>query len=227
MDAAMRSYYEQRALEYDDWWFGRGLFAQRDRPGWEQDVAALKAALGALPPARTLDAACGTGFLTEALPGELTGLDQSERMLEVASARLPDAGFVVGDALAPPFPDDAFERVHTAHFYGHLLPDQREAFLAEAARLAPELVVVDSALRPGGEAAAWQERTLNDGSRHSVYKRWFTAAGLAAELGGRETIHAGAWFVAVSAVRSARSRPRPTGCPHRARPAPPRGRRSP
>jgi demethylmenaquinone methyltransferase/2-methoxy-6-polyprenyl-1,4-benzoquinol methylase len=197
MDAAMRSYYEQRAPEYDDWWLGTGLFAQRDRPGWEEDVAALKAALGGLQPARTLDVACGTGFLTEALPGEITGIDQSATMVEVASARLPDAEFVVGDALAPPFDDGAFERVHTSHFYGHLLEDQREAFLATAARLAPELVVVDSALRPEGQPEAWQERVLNDGSRHRVYKRWFTAERLAEELGGGETVHAGPWFVAV------------------------------
>lgn len=197
----MRSYYEQRAPEYDDWWRGTGLFAERDRPGWDEDVAALKRALSALPPARTLDVACGTGFLTAALPGQVTGLDQSETMIEVASARLPAAEFTVGDALAPPFADGAFERVHTSHFYGHLLGDQREAFVAEAARLAPELIVVDSALRPDGQPEAWQERTLSDGSRHRVYKRWFTAEGLAAELGGGETIHAGPWFVAVRTGR--------------------------
>jgi SAM-dependent methyltransferase len=193
----MRDYYEQRAPEYDDWWLGTGLFATRDRPGWQEDVAALQAALAALPPARTLDVACGTGFLTRHLPGELTGLDQSAGMLDVAAARIPRATFVQGDALDPPFGPGAFERVHASHFYGHLLPEQRGAFLAAARRLAGELVIVDSALRPGGEAESWQERELNDGSRHRVYKRWFTAEGLAAELGGGETVHAGPWFVAV------------------------------
>ena len=193
----MRGYYEQRAPEYDDWWLGTGLFARRDRPGWDEDVAALQSALAALAPARTLDVACGTGFLTQHLPGELTGLDQSAAMLDVAAARLPGATFVQGDALEPPFGPGAFERVHAAHFYGHLLPEQRAAFLAAAERLAGELVIVDSALRPGGESEAWQERELNDGSRHRVYKRWFTAGGLARELGGGEVLHAGPWFVAV------------------------------
>ena len=193
----MRDYYEQRAPEYDDWWLGTGRFASRDRPGWAEDVAGLQAALAGLPPARTLDVACGTGLLTEHLPGEVTGLDQSAAMLGVAAARLPGATFVQGDALAPPFEPGAFERVHTAHFYGHLLPEQRGAFLAVARALAGQLVIVDSALRPGGEAESWQERELDDGSRHRVYKRWFTASGLAAELGGGETLHAGPWFVAV------------------------------
>ena len=197
MDAAMRDYYEQRAPEYDDWWLGTGRFEVRERPGWHEDVAALQASLAALAPARTLDVACGTGFLTRHLPGELTGLDQSSAMLEVAGARVPEATFVRGDALDPPFPQGAFERVHAGHFYGHLLPEQRAAFLAAAARLAGELVITDSALRPGGKAESWEERVLNDGSRHRVYKRWFTASGLAAELGGGETLHAGPWFVAV------------------------------
>jgi len=197
MDAPMRSYYEQRAPEYDDWWLGTGLFASRDRPGWHEDVTALQAALASLPPARTLDVACGTGFLTRHLPGERTGLDQSSAMLEVAGARVPDATFVRGDALDPPFAPGSFERVHAGHFYGHLVPEQRATFLAAAARLAGELVITDSALRPDGEAEAWQERRLNDGSRHRVYKRRFTAAGLAEELGGGEIVHEGPWFVVV------------------------------
>jgi hypothetical protein len=110
---------------------------------------------------------------------------------------VPEATFVRGDALDPPFPPGAFERVHAGHFYGHLVPEQREAFLAAAARLAGELVITDSALRPGGQAESWEERVLNDGSRHRVYKRWFTAAGLAEELGGGETVHDSPWFVSV------------------------------
>ena len=192
MDRGMRGYYQQRAPEYDDWWLGTGLFEQRDRPRWDEDVAALCAALEALPPARTLDVACGTGFLTAHLPGDVTGLDQSEAMIEIASARLPDATFVVGDAMDPPVGD--FDRVHAAHFYGHLVEGQREEWLCVASGLAPELVIVDSARRDRDEA--WDERTLNDGSRHRVYKRWFTAHGLAEELGGADVVHDGPWFVA-------------------------------
>ncbi len=198
MDAAMREYYEQRAPEYDDWWLGTGLFATRERPGWDEDVAALQAALAALAPARTLDVACGTGFLTRHLPGELTGLDQSAGMLEVAAARMPGATFVQGDALDPPFEARRLRaRPRRRTSTGTCSPSSGRPFLEVAARLAGELVITDSALRPDGEPEAWQERELNDGSRHRVYKRWFTAAGLAEELGGGETVHAGPWFVAV------------------------------
>jgi ubiquinone/menaquinone biosynthesis C-methylase UbiE len=150
-----------------------------------------------LPPASTLDVACGTGYLTQHLRGSITGLDQSESMIEIASARVPAGRFVVGDALPLPFADGEFERLFTGHFYGHL--EDPEAFLADARRVAREIVVADSAVRPDHEPVEWQERVLNDGSRHRVYKRYFTGAGLAAELGGGEVLHAGPWFVVVRA----------------------------
>jgi SAM-dependent methyltransferase len=197
MNPAMRRYYDVRAEEYDDWWHDGGRFAERGREGWDEDVDALCAAIGALPPARTLDLACGTAFLTAHLRGEVTGLDQSARMLEVARRRCPDVEFVAGDALDPPFAPGSFERVFSGHFYGHLDAAQRAQFLAAARALAPELVIVDSARRPDKPAEAWEERVLNDGSRHAVYKRWFTPEGLVAELGGGDVVHAGPWFVAV------------------------------
>ena len=38
---------------------------------------------------------------------------------------------------------------------------------------------------------------LKDGSTWQVYKRFFTAAVLAEELGGGETLYESRWFVAV------------------------------
>ena len=193
----MKAYYDRRAPEYDDWWRGAGLFAERDRPGWDDEVTALHAALTALEPARTLDVACGTGFLTRHLRGEIVGLDQSESMLAEAQRQAPAATFVHGDALALPFGDGAFDRVFTGHFYGHLDEPERGRFLAEARRVAPELVVVDSALREDVEPMERQVRVLNDGSRWEVFKRYFEPDALARELGGGETVFAGRWFVAV------------------------------
>ena len=173
------------------------MFAARPRAGWEEDREALIGVLAALAPARTLDVACGTGYLTRHLRGSLTGLDQSESMVEIAAARVPSARFVHADALPLPFADGEFERVFTGHFYGHLVEAERLRFLHEARRVAPELVVVDAALRPDHEPEERQKRKLNDGSRHEVYKRYFSGEGLVDELGGGEVLHAGPWFVAV------------------------------
>jgi len=193
----VKAYYEHRAPEYDDWYLGVGRFAERDRPGWNNELEELIRSLEALPAARTLDVACGTGFLTRHLPGEVVGLDQSAAMLEEGKRQAPAASYVQGDALELPFQDGAFERVFSGHFYGHLEHDERECFLREARRVAPELVVVDASSRHSPVDEERQERILNDGSRWEVYKRYFTPEQLAAELGGGARVFAGRWFVAV------------------------------
>jgi ubiquinone/menaquinone biosynthesis C-methylase UbiE len=195
----VKAYYHVRAPEYDDWWLGQGLFAERERPGWDEELAKLTATLGSLRPARTLDVACGTGFITRHLPGEMTGLDQSEAMVSVARERVPGASFVVGDALALPFADGSFERVFASFVYCHLEEPERLRFLAEARRVAPELVVVGGVRRADTRSEGWEERILNDGSRWRVYKRLFEPAELAVELAG-QILHAGRWFVAVRAA---------------------------
>jgi demethylmenaquinone methyltransferase/2-methoxy-6-polyprenyl-1,4-benzoquinol methylase len=195
----MRASYQARAGEYDDWWLGRGLYADRDRPGWHEEVEELCEVVRRLAPGRVLDVACGTGFLTQHLRGEVVGLDQSPAMVAVAAERLPGARVVQGDAVPLPFADGEFDRIFTGHFYGHLLEGERERFVAEARRVARELVVVDSALHDGVDPEEWQERSLNDGTRHRVYKRYFRGAALAAELGGGEVLHDARWFVAVRA----------------------------
>jgi ubiquinone/menaquinone biosynthesis C-methylase UbiE len=195
----VKTYYDRRAFEYDDWWLGQGLYADRDRPGWDDELAVLAGVIAALPPARTLDVACGTGFLTRHLRGDVVGLDQSERMLAVAREQAPAVRFVQGDALALPFDDGEFDRVFTSYFYCHLDADDRRGFLAEARRVARELVVVASVPGAGDPLERWEERVLKDGSRWPVYKRVFTGERLADELGGGEVLHQGRWFVVVRA----------------------------
>jgi ubiquinone/menaquinone biosynthesis C-methylase UbiE len=193
----VKEYYDKRAPEYDDWYLGRGLFEARDRAGWESELEQLFSVIGSLEPGRTLDVACGTGFLTRHLRGDVVGLDQSTRMLDEAHRQAPNATFVQGDGLALPFVDHSFDRVFTGHFYGHLEPPERERFLSEARRVAPELVVVDASREHTGIDAHMSPRVLNDGSTWEVFKRYFTGAGLAEELGGGDVLFEGAYFVVV------------------------------
>jgi ubiquinone/menaquinone biosynthesis C-methylase UbiE len=190
----VKTYYDRRAREYDDWWLGRGLYEDRERPGWEEEIDRLAAAIASLPPLRTLDVACGTGFLTRHLRGEVVGLDASGRMLVEARKRVSGASFVQGDALSLPFAGGAFDRIFTSYFYCHLKPEERARFLAEARRVAPELVVVASIRGTGDEAERWEERRLKDGSVWTVYKRVFDGEDLAEELGG-ELLFKGDWFL--------------------------------
>lgn len=194
-DPATAAYYDRRASEYDQWYTGEGRFARGERPGWDGEVAGVVELVAGLPLARTLDVACGTGFLTRHLSGFVVGVDQSSSMIDIARTRVPGGLAVVGDALQLAVADHSFDRVFTGHFYGHLPAVERQAFLGEVRRVGDELVVVDAALRRGVEPEQWQDRVLNDGSRHRVYKRYFTAGELAGELGG-ETLFHGTWFTA-------------------------------
>jgi len=119
-------------------------------------------------------------------------------MLEVARKQAPNARFVQGDALDLPFEDNAFDRVFASYFYCHLEEAERVRFLAEARRVAPELVIVASVQGKGDPAVRWEERRLKDGSTWTVFKRVFSGEQLASELGG-EVVFEGAWFVVVRA----------------------------
>ena len=198
-DDQMRAHFDQRAAEYDGWWLGTGSHAERERPGWSAEVEQLIGVVQSLPPARVLDVACGTGFLTQHLRGELVAIDQSARMVEIAAARMPHARVIQGDVPPLPFDDGEFDRVFTSLFFHHLSSDGRAEFIAEARRVARELVVVEDLRRPNAPAEERREFVLDDGSHHHMHRHSFTAAELVAELGDGQVLHEGRWFVAVAA----------------------------
>ncbi|HSY23340.1 MAG TPA: class I SAM-dependent methyltransferase [Polyangiaceae bacterium] len=194
----MQAYYEARAAEYDDGIFGKTIASDGDRAQWLEEALRLAGVLASLPPARTLDVACGTGFLTKFLHGEVVGLDGSEAMLRLAAERVPNACFVRGDAFALPFADRAFERVVLGHFYGLVEDERRLSLLAEVRRVGYEVVVIDSVGEKGARETGWQDRSLKDGSRWRLYKRYFEARDLAEELGG-DVLFEGRWVAVVRA----------------------------
>ena len=160
----------------------------------------LIAALRALPPARTLDVACGTAFLRRHLPGAVTGLDASAAMLAIARGRLPGGELVQGDALDPPFPG---RRLRARRGRSLLRPPGRAASGRGSSRRRgawrrscwSSTRRAARTCRPSG----WTRASSRDGSRHEVFKRWFEPDALVDELGGGTVVHAGGWFVAVLA----------------------------
>jgi ubiquinone/menaquinone biosynthesis C-methylase UbiE len=193
-------YYDQAAPDYDNAVLGIGPYADRVRPAsLDEDLETLGGTISRLPPGRILDVACGTGLLTRHLRGEVIGLDRSEEMLKIARKRVPEATSIRGDAFNLPFPNSSFERVFTSNFYGLLLPEERTRFLGETRRVAPEVILVEmTGPLDGAKPEGWQRRMLSDGSRHKIYRRYFTATGLAEELGGGRVLFAGGLFVMVA-----------------------------
>jgi SAM-dependent methyltransferase len=186
----VKEYYARRAAEYEatSW----EEFDRSEREAVERFVAGL-------PPGRVLDIGCGTGYLTRLLRGRVVALDQSSEMLELARARLPKAEVVRADAPPLPFPDHSFDLAFSSNVYSHIeTAAARVEFAAEALRVAPELVVLEQAWRPGRERESLELRRLCDGSEHRVFKRYFTPDELARELDGTVVL-ASPEFLAVQA----------------------------
>jgi ubiquinone/menaquinone biosynthesis C-methylase UbiE len=175
----MKSYYDRRAPEYD----ATTYELVEEDPAARGDLVELEQLLAGLPSGRVLDVGCGTGWLTRFLRGRVVALDQSESMLQQARRRVPDAVFVLADVPPLPFPAGSFDRALAAHVYSHLeRVDDRRALVADALRVAGELVVVEQAWQPHVSREGWECRPLADGSEHDIFKRYFTANDLADEL---------------------------------------------
>jgi SAM-dependent methyltransferase len=166
-----------------------------------EDIAAeasqLEQCLRVLPPARFVDVGAGPGSFTRLLPGTGLAIDQSQRALQALKALVPHVPAVRADALHLPLADRSVNRLFAAHLYGVLLPDEREVLLAEARRVAREVLVLDAGRPEGVRAAEWQERTLEDGKPYRVFRRHFDAETLASEIGGN-VIFDGSFYVLVA-----------------------------
>ena len=89
--------------------------------------------------ARVLDVACGSGYaamMAAERGAAVTGLDASERLIEIARVRVPEGDFRVGDMSALPFDSASFDFVSS---FSGIFPGWEQA-MGEAARV----------LRPGG-----------------------------------------------------------------------------
>ncbi len=119
---------------------------------WKRRVVDLAQAA---PGTRAVDLCCGTGDITFALAqrgADVTGLDFSAQMLEVAAQRLgkspkskaPSPKFIQGDAQQLPFPDNAFDIVTVGYGLRNLTSWERgldEMF--RVAKPGARLIVLD------------------------------------------------------------------------------------
>jgi SAM-dependent methyltransferase len=117
----------------DDW----ALTEEQQLPTYEAALDRL--AIGAGD--RVLEVGCGSGVFLRAgvdRGAAVTGLDSSERLVELARGRVPEAELAIGDLQALPFGDDCFDVV--AGFNAFFFAADMVAALRESGRVA----------RPGG-----------------------------------------------------------------------------
>jgi len=101
---------------------------------------------------KVLEIGCGTGLFTEKLynatKSDITGIDISEDLLEIARKKIPDANFLIEDAMNLSFQDATFDVICGSSVIHHL--DMEEAY-KEFFRV----------LRPGGRMVFAEPNMIN------------------------------------------------------------------
>jgi ubiquinone/menaquinone biosynthesis C-methylase UbiE len=126
-----------------------GTYDQQGNALIDLEQPAVRKILDELPRGRALDAACGTGRHTQYLASlghEVIGVDGSPEMLAAAEAKLPGAGFRLGNLRHLPVPDHDVDVVVCTLALTHVMD------------LAPVLAEFARVLRPGGHLVTSDSR---------------------------------------------------------------------
>lgn len=184
----MLSYYDERAEYYDEIYLGKG-HTTIDPDMYKNDVAKVSAMVSGFGKGHVIDIACGAGFW---LPhyarncGQITLLDQSDRMLSKCKARVAKLGltaksnFIRGDFLDVNLETSQYDCTLLGFFLSHLTSEQEKAFFAKLKEILkpnPQLLFIDSAWNKRRqryqEKEGIQERVVSDGRKFRIYKRYF------------------------------------------------------
>ncbi len=182
----MEPYYERRSAEYDDWYLGAGLFADRDRPGWDETSSAAVEARGLLastvpdPGRRVRD-----GLHHEA-PPRPRDRDRREPGDAGGVARAARSPARSGRRVRPALPQRQLRPcLHRPLLRTSRIPSSEPGSSRRAAGSRRRSWSSTPTLHDDVEPEQMQERILNDGSSHRVFKRYFTASQLCERARGR------------------------------------------
>jgi ubiquinone/menaquinone biosynthesis C-methylase UbiE len=90
------------------------------------------------PGGHVLDAGCGTGVIARYLVDngfQITGIDISQRMLDLAKRRVPEATFEIGDMTALQFEDDSFDGILSSYAVFHVPRTEHLALFLDFRRI--------------------------------------------------------------------------------------------
>ncbi len=108
----VREGYDKIASQYDEY---RDLFNN------ETELNELMSLVK--PGGHILDAGCGSGVVARALVDngfQVTGIDISQKMIDIAKHRIPEAEFIVGDMTALEFDNETFDGIVSTYAVFHI-----------------------------------------------------------------------------------------------------------
>jgi demethylmenaquinone methyltransferase/2-methoxy-6-polyprenyl-1,4-benzoquinol methylase len=195
----MKTYYRERAREYDEWFYRRGRF-DRGTEGnarWFAEADEVFQALDALRlVGEVLELAPGTGIWTERLlrsATRVTAVDASPEMIKINRAKVGSdrVTYLQADLFAWR-PDKLYDAVCFCFWISHIPLERLDRFLASvAAMLRPggKVFFVDGRREPTSTASDHQlpeadsqvmTRKLNDGRAFEIVKNFYDPADLQA-----------------------------------------------
>lgn len=195
----MKTYYQERAREYDEWFYRRGRYDRGVEANvrWFTEVNEVFAALDALHLiGDVLELAPGTGIWTERLictASTVTAVDASPEMVEINRAKI--ANERVSYVLADLFTWQAerpYDGVVFCFWLSHIPRERLDSFLRSIAtwlRPGGKVFFIDGQREPTTTAVNHQlptqesqlmTRILNDGRTFEIVKNFYDPAELAA-----------------------------------------------
>ncbi|KLD73560.1 class I SAM-dependent methyltransferase [Xanthomonas hyacinthi] len=189
-------YYDDRATEYDDWWFRRGQFDEGDAPNarWREEAAVVQDALDAAAlQGDILELAAGTGIWSvQLLPKArtLTMVDGSAQMLAFNPATRDPRALTVQADLFQWRPARTYDAVVFAFWISHVPRELLLQFLcavASALAVGGKFFFVDNLPKPEtlsphvvGVEGQLMQRRLRNGNVSTIVKNYYTSSELQA-----------------------------------------------
>ncbi len=216
----MALYYDERALEYDEIYSGRGP-SFPDSDAYRKDVRQIISIAERFGKGSLIDLACGTGFwfpFYSTNCNHITLLDQSKNMLRRCRERVEKTGlaerctFILGNIFEVELASNSFDSTVIGFLLSHLNQDYELRLFQLLSRImkpGAEMLLIDSAWSDKRsryrQKTGLQKRVLNDGREFCVPKNYFGKEEIEELLGKNgfqiRSHFFGDTFLAVIAVR--------------------------
>ena len=212
-------YYDERAPEYEAFYYGGKPAYIPDPDAYRGEVAIISKLLPTYISGNCIDIACGTGFwlpFYEKNCPEITLIDQSQSMLAECSQKVKKLGVqskaevICDDLFSYPLRQSRYDSALIGFLLSHLTDAEEQDFfniLKRILKAGGKFFIIDSVwsqeMRVGiRNKTGFNKRRLHDGREFTIFKRYFEKQDLhdLAERHGLDldVIHSGKVFVAAA-----------------------------